>query len=456
MTKILLIDRSGRGHAFADLFVRTSPNVTVLYAPGCGAIHEERIISLPDLPLNDAAAMAEVARREEVEFIFVANALALAGGFAGVLREQGIPTIGPSREAARLEASKTFGKQVCARHGVPVAEHAFFNDPERAKEYVRTVPYQVVVKADGLCGGNGSIVCTTVADAEAAIDRIMIERAFDEAGDSIVIERRLFGREVSIFAMFDGRSFTLLPMAMDYPKSDDGNMGVTCGGMGAFSPHPIESDAFAGKAREEILEPLGRAITAEGLEYNGIIYAGCMLVDDRLVLLEINVRLGDPEAETVLPRIESDFVETCRAVLGRSLDGHRLRVSDRFCCDVVAAQGRTQQRSGGRSKGWYAGWPYGRYGRHYPITGIEQADPSACRVFIGEAFDHPDKGLVSDGGRVIHVVGFGSTLAEASDNAYDNIRHIHFEGMRYRTDIGRMMPWEEPAASLASIDTLPD
>ena len=451
MSKVLLVDRSGRGHAFADLFVRTNPDVTVLYAPGCGAIHEERIVPVPDVSLSDLDALAALAEREKVDFVFVANAVALAGGFAGALRGRGIPAIGPSREAAMLEASKTFGKQVCARHGVPVSEHAFFDDPDAAKAYVRSVPHQVVVKADGLCGGNGSFVCDTVADADAAIDKIMVERAFDEAGDRIVIERRLFGREVSIFAMYDGESFVLLPMAMDYPKSDDGNTGVTSGGMGAFSPHPLESPELARKAHREILEPLGRAIREEGLEYTGIIYAGCMLTDDRLVLLEINVRLGDPEAEAVLPRIESDFMEICRAVLDGRLDGRELAVSDRFFCNVTAAQGRTRQLArNGRSRGWYSGWPYGRYGKHYPITGIEKVDRSACRVFIGEALDHPEKGLVSDGGRVIHVVGFGDTLAEASRNAYDNIRHIHFEGMRYRTDIGVVMSWDEPAEALAT------
>ncbi|HEX2094996.1 MAG TPA: phosphoribosylamine--glycine ligase [Longimicrobiaceae bacterium] len=434
--RVLLVDRSGRGHAYAELFSRTRPDATVFYAPGCSAITTERVVSVPHLSLSDPLPLVEFARREEVDFVFVANAVALTGGFVDVFREHGIPVIGPDRAASRLEASKSYTKDLCRHYGVRVAEYAWFDDPEEARGYVRAVPYAVVVKAEGLCGGNGSFVCDTAEDAVRAIDTLMVER-------------RLHGREISFFTLLDGRGGHLhLPLALDYPKSDDANRGVTCGGMGAISPHPLEDARLLEEYEDRILAPLKECIRGEGLRYTGVVYVGSMLTDEGPYLLEVNVRLGDPEAEAVLPRVESDFFGVCRAVLDGTLADHpSLRVSDLYTCVVTLAQGRTRHLSRGRNKGWYVGWPYGRYGKGYPITGIERVDPARCRVFLGEAEVHPEKGLVSDGGRVVHVVGLGATRREAVENAYANVGHVHFEGMRYRSDIGRVLPWTEPALS---------
>ena len=453
MTKVLLVDRSGRGHAFADLFVRTSPDVHVLYAPGCAAADGERITSVPTLTMADPAPLVELALRERVDFALISSAPALGAGFVDAFRAAGVAAIGPDRRAARLEISKSYTKRLCAKHGVPVADFEIFDDAEQARRHVRAVPDPVVVKADGLAMGNGSLVCDDAQQAEAAIDRIMVQREFGEAGDTVVVERRLYGRELSFFALLDGRGgYAVLPMAMDYPKSDDGNRGLTCGGLGALSPHPLEDDALLAMAEEQLIGPVVRMIVAEGLDYTGILYIGSMLVDDRLYLLEINVRMGDPEAEAALPRIESDFGALCRQVLEGRLGRPRLELNGLHFCAVVASQGRTRQVSNGRSKGWYAGWPYGRFGRHYPVTGLDRIDPARARVFIGEADVLPDRGLVSDGARVLHVVGYAPTRADAVENAYDAIRHVRFEGIRYRTDIGRVMPWEAPAGAAAALE----
>lgn len=441
MTKVLLVDRSGRGHAIADLLSRTNKDTTVYYAPGCAAIETERVISLPQLTLSDPLRMVEFAKQASIDFAMVSNVVALASGVVDVFRANHIPVIGPDRQASRLESSKIYGKQLCVKYGLPVATSSYFDDPDAAKSYVRSVPYQVVVKADGLCGGNGSFVCDSVEDAVQAIDKLMVSRVFEEAGDRVVIEERLFGKELSFFALLDGRDFKILPMALDYPKSDDGNMGITCGGMGALSPHPLEDADLIRKAETQILQPLMECIRQEGLKYNGVLYAGCMLVGDKLFVLEINVRMGDPEAEVVLPRIESDFVAICKSILERSLDHRPLSLNDLYYCDVVATQGKTRQIVKGKNKGWYTGWPFGRYGKYYQIEGLDRLDPAQCRLFIGEASLHPEKGLVSDGGRVIHVVGFGTTHQDAVENAYSNIKHIQFKGIRYRSDIGIVLPW---------------
>jgi phosphoribosylamine--glycine ligase len=440
--KILLIDRSGRGHAFAEIFSRTSDDALVYYAPGCTAIETPRVISRADLSLSDPGPMVRFAEQERVDLVFVANTMALADGFVDAFRAAGLPVIGPDRAASRLEASKIYSKSLFARYGILSPAYAAFSDPEAARAHVRQVSHQVVVKADGLCGGNGAFVCADEAEALSAIDRLMVQRVFGEAGSQVVIEERLYGREVSFFVLLDEKGYLMLPMALDYPKSDDGNRGVVSAGMGALSPHPLETPRLVESVENKILQPLLELIAAEGLRYTGVIYLGCMLVDDEPWLLEINARMGDPEAEVVLPRIENDFTEICRAILDQKLHKHALSLNDLCCCDVVATQGATRATGNGGPPDGYPGWPFGAFGRHYPISGLEAVDGSRCRVFLGEATVLPDRGLVTDGGRAVHVVGLGRDVSEAVANAYANIVHVRFEGIRYRGDIGRTMPWE--------------
>ncbi|MBK9712873.1 MAG: phosphoribosylamine--glycine ligase [Kouleothrix sp.] len=440
MKKVLLVDHSGRGHAFADLLSRTNKDVLVYYAPGCSAITTERVVTMPHLKLSEPLALADFARAEAVDFVLVTNAGALGNGVVDVFRSCQIPVIGPDKQAAKLEWSKTYGKQLCAKYNVPTAEFALFDNPDDAMNYVREVGYQVVVKADGLCDGNGSFVCDSVDDAIKAIDYIMIQRAFGEAGDRVVVEQRLFGTELLFFALLDSKSFKLLPSAFDYSRSDDNDRGVICGGMGSISPHPLETEVLNQQMIAQVLNPLLECIRGEQLNFTGVIYIGCMLVGEKLHVLEINARMGDPEAESILPRIESDFVAVCESILNQTLEDQSIILNDYYFCNIVATQGRTRQISNGKNKGWYQGWPYGRYGRSYKITGVDHVDPRQCKVFIGQATVHPEKGLVTDGGRPIHVSGFGKSVAEASANAYANISKIHFEGIRYRSDIGKLLP----------------
>lgn len=443
MKKILLVDHSGRGHAFADLFVRTNADIEVHYAPGCAAITTPRIISQPHLSLADPGGMAAFAHHAQIDWVFVANAAALADGFTDVFQRAGFPVIGPDRQTSRLEACKSYTKHLCKKYGIPVADFACFDNPRDARAYVRALAGPVVVKAEGLCGGNGSSICPTLAEAEEAIDRLMVQRVFGAAGEQVVIEKHLTGTELLFFLLVDGSHYQMLPMAVDYPWSDDGNTGVICGGMGAFAPHPYESPETSERFIRQILTPLLQAIQQEGLRYCGVMYIGCMLVETQLYLLEVNVRMGEPEAEVVLPSIQSDFVATCEAMLRQELDRQPpMRIDGLAYCDVVATQGRTRQMAHGQNKGWYQGWPYGRHGKHYKITGLDQMDLTRCKVFLGQTSVHAQKGLVTDGGRCVHIVGFGPTRAEAVEHAYSNIQKLSFEGIRYRTDIGQVMPWQ--------------
>jgi phosphoribosylamine--glycine ligase len=442
MRNVLVVDYAGRGHAFADLFVRTNPDVTAHYAPGCAAITEERIVAVPGLTLADPRPIVRYAEDIGADLVLVANPSALSNGFIDAFRAAGLRTIGPDRSAARLESSKVFTKRLCRRYGIPTADYRWFDAPGPAVEHVRAVGAPVVVKANGPCFGNGVFVCETVAQAESAIGRLMVSKDFGPAGDVILVEEKLVGREMLFFALVGGASHLMLPMAVDYQRSDDANLGVMCGGMGAFSPSPDETPESVARFERQILRPLLDAIQSEGLDYTGVIYVGCFLIGDQLHLIEINARMGDPEAEVVLPRITTDFTDVCADVLANRLDRQPpLALRDGYLVDVVATQGPTR-RDGGHCGATYPGWPYGEFGRHYPVTGLENVDPDRCRVFHGTTLVLPDLGLVTNGGKCLHLVGRGDSLEEAAERSYQAIAEIDFNGIRYRTDIGKVMPWD--------------
>lgn len=443
MSKIMIMDYTGRGHAFADLFVRTDPDAVVHYAPGCAAIDHDRIVSVPGLSFYEPEPMARYAREVGIDLAMVAHPRQLTDGFVDVFRAAGIPTIGPDRQATRLEASKRFTKEICAKYGVATADYRWFDDPRAAVEHIAAVGAPLVVKGDESCQGAGVFVCETEADAVAAVDRLMVRRDFGAGGDRILIEEKLVGRELLFFTLVSGEHHLMLPMAVDYPRSDDGNQGVMSGGMGAFSPHPDETPELIAQFERQVMRPLLAAIHGEGLNYTGVLYADCMLVGDQLYLIEINARMGDPEAEVVLPRITSNFTEVCAAVLdGRLGSQPPLAVTDEYFVDVVATQGPTRRLTGGEPGGIYPGWPFGEYGRYYPITGLDAVDRDRCLIFYGSARTLPDGQLVTDGGKCVNLVGHGASLEEAADNAYQAISEVHFNGIRYRTDIAKAMPWD--------------
>ncbi|WP_410657544.1 phosphoribosylamine--glycine ligase [Amycolatopsis sp. lyj-112] len=438
MRNVLIIDYTGRGHAFADLFVRTDPDVTAHLVPGCGAISEDRIISAPWLDMYDPGPVVEYAQQIDADLAMVAHPRPLTEGFIDALRAGGIPTIGPDRSATRLESSKKFTKELCFKYGIPTAGYRYFEDPEAAIEYVRSVDAPHVVKGNESCQGNGVFICETEAEAIDAITRLMVTRDFGPGGDTIIIEEKLVGRELLYFALVGGEHHLMLPMAVDYPLSDDGNHGVMCGGMGAFSPSPDDTPEEIERFERQMMRPLLAAINAEGLDYTGVIYVGCMLVGDQLYLIEINARMGDPEAEVVFPRITTNFTEVCTAILDGKLGLQPpLTITDECFVNVVASQGPT--REPGKS---YPGWPYGEYGRNYPITGLDAVDQDRCRVFYGSARTKPDGRLVTDGGKCVNLVGRGATIEDAAVNAYLAIAEVNFQGIRYRNDIAKAMPWD--------------
>jgi phosphoribosylamine--glycine ligase len=431
--KVLVVDSGGRGHAIAWQF-RNDPYVReVICTPGNAGIAR-------DVRCENARTNEEIlalAKQERVDLVFIGPESPLTKGIVDLISSEKIPVVGPYKRASVLEGSKAYTKLLCREIGVPVAEFEVFEDHQKAKDYISHVKYPVVVKADGLAQGKGSIVCSDERDACLAVDHLMVEKAFGEAGEKVVIEKRLFGTEISFFVFTDGDALIPMPVAQDYKRAYDNDEGSNTGGMGAYSPHWLENEKLDRLVCEKVAKPLIHSFREkEGIPYKGILYCGLMLVEETPYLLEVNVRLGDPEAEVILPRLITPLSEISSQIINGVLSRMKIEWSRDFFCDVVAAAGRTRQMKNGKSKGWYPGYP-ARYGKGYPISGVNDIHDPDCKIFFAGVSSSETKGLVTDGGRVLHVIGKGTTLSDARSVAYRNIEKIHFEGIRYRQDIGQ-------------------
>ncbi len=433
--KVLVVDSGGRGHSIAWQF-KNDPHVKeVICAPGNAGIARE--IRCENARKNEE--ILELARLEKVDLVFIGPERQLSEGIVDLFLTEKIPIIGPTKKASILEGSKAYTKLLCRDLGIPVAEFEVFDNPEKAKDYVKYIHYPVVVKADGLAQGKGSIVCSNNEEAFQTIDRLMVEKVFGEAGQKVVIEKRLYGIEISYFLFTDGKSIAPMPVAQDYKRAYDNDEGLNTGGMGAYSPHCLESENLTRLVCEKVALPLIRGFTEkEGILYKGILYLGLMLVEETPCLLEANVRLGDPEAEVILPRLKTPLSEISFQIFNGLLSEKKVEWISDYFLDVVAAQGRTRQMKNGKSKGWYPGYP-GRYGKGYPISGVDTVQGPDCKIFFAGVSNSEEKGLVTDGGRVLHVIGRGKSLQEAREIAYKGIEKINFEGIRYRTDIGKKL-----------------
>jgi phosphoribosylamine--glycine ligase len=431
--KVLVVDSGGRGHSIAWQF-KNDPHVgEVICAPGNAGIARE--IRCENARTNNE--ILDFARRNKVDLVFIGPERQLSEGIVDLFLKEQIPIVGPTQKASILEGSKAYTKLLCRDIGVPVAEFEVFDEHEKAKDYIDHVKYPVVVKADGLAQGKGSIVCSNNDDAFQAVDRLMVEKIFCESGQKVVIERRLYGIEVSYFVFTDGKSIVPMPVAQDYKRAYDNDEGLNTGGMGAYSPHSLESEKLTRLVCEKVALPLLKGFAEkENILYKGILYLGLMLVGDVPHLLEVNVRLGDPEAEVILPRLKTSLSDISFQIFNGVLSEANVEWNSDYFLDVVAAQGRTRQKRNGKNKGWYPGYP-ARYGKGYPISGFEKIQYPDCKIFFAGVNNSEEKGLVTDGGRVLHVVGKGKTLKQARETAYREIEKIHFEGVRYRTDIGK-------------------
>ncbi len=429
--KVLVIGSGGRDHCIAWKFAQ-SPRVKKLFvAPGnAGMVDVAQCV-----PARGLDEWLDFAKNEKIDLTFVGPENPLSSGIVDLFEKEGLKIVGPTRDASKLEWSKCYTKELLRDIGVPVPEFQNFDDPDKAREYVRSVGYPVVVKADGLAAGKGSLVCSTVEEAEEAIHKLMEKKIFGDAGNRVDIEKRLYGRELSFFCFCDG--YHVLPMvaAQDYKRAYDNDEGLNTGGMGSYSPHPWLTEEMTRKIMDVVINPLIKGFREkEGIPYKGILYAGLMMVEEEgevnPYVLEINIRMGDPEAQVILPRLKTDIVDISEAIIEGKLNEIQLEWDPDYRLCLIAVSGRLKGK-----KGWYKGYPE-RYKIGEPITGLENVNES-CLVFHSGTGRGKTGELVTTGGRVLCIVSRGKTLAEAREIAYREMEKVHFKGMRYRSDIGQ-------------------
>ena len=414
---ILLVGSGAREHTIAWK-LRQSPRVEeLLVAPGnAGTAQIAR--NLPQTKANDIEGIVRAAREHKVHLVVVGPEEPLTLGLVDRLTAEGIAAFGPSKAAAHLEGSKAFCKELCQRHGIPHARGASFTSRDDARAYLREFDRVPVVKASGLAAGKGAIVCETQEEALQAIDRMLVEGVFGEAGRTVVIEERLSGPEISVFAFTDGRTVVPMVPACDYKRAFDGDEGPNTGGMGSFSQPAWYDAALAETVRTRILEPAVRGMEAEGRPYRGVLYGGLMITADGPKVLEFNCRFGDPEAQVTLPRLKSDLAVILWAVATDQLHKADVQWSDEACVGVVMASG---------------GYP-DEYDTGFPIAGLSSVEEDALIFHAGTRLDE-EGGVVTSGGRVLTVAALGASLSEARGKAYRNVQRIHFSKCHYRRDI---------------------
>jgi len=417
--KLLVIGSGGREHALVWKLSQ-SPRVNHIYcAPGNAGIGE--IAECVNIAAEDISALRDFALRHGVDLTVVGPEAPLVGGIVDEFAKAGLRIFGPSRLAAELEGSKVFCKRLLQKYNIPTARFAVFDDAEAAKSYLRTQSAPIVVKADGLAAGKGAIVADSIECAIAAVDRLMVQKEFGEAGQRVVIEECLTGQEVSIMAFVDGSAILPMVPSQDHKRALDNDEGPNTGGMGAYSPVPILTDQLFDEIVQKILRPTVSAMAREGRKFCGVLYAGLMLTPSGPQVLEYNCRFGDPETQVVLPRLNSDLVDILEACVEEKVSLVSPQWSERTCVCVVMASG---------------GYP-GAYEKGKPIHGLKEASElEGITIFhAGTARHNGD--FVTSGGRVLGVTALGDGYAETIERAYQAVRLIKFAGAHYRTDIGR-------------------
>ena len=422
--KILLVGGGGREHAIAWA-VSKSPLCDKLYAaPGNAGIAE--LAECADISVMDAPKLVAFAKEKDIDFVIVAPDDPLAAGVADAFLDEGIKTFGPRKNAAIIEASKAFSKDLMKKYNIPSAAYETFEDADKALEYLKTLKAPYVLKADGLALGKGVLICQTLQEAEEGIKEIMIDKKFGDAGDKLVIEEFMTGREVSVLCFSDGK--TILPMtsAQDHKRAGDGDTGLNTGGMGTFSPSPFYTDEVAKFCEENVYQRTIDAMAAEGRPFKGVLFCGLMLTPDGPKVLEFNARFGDPEAQVVIPRLKNDIVEVMLACADGTLDKINLEFEDNAAVCVMLASD---------------GYPVS-YQKGFEIRGLENfKDKDGYYVFhSGTKFADKEDGsraVVTNGGRVLGVTALGKNLHEARANAYKATELIDFDNKYMRHDIGK-------------------
>ncbi|WP_372632422.1 phosphoribosylamine--glycine ligase [Cohnella sp.] len=414
--RILVIGRGGREHAIVWA-LKKSPKVEKIYcAPGNAGI--AGLAENVDIGEMEFARLVGFAKEQSIDLVVVGPDDPLAAGIVDEFEAASIPVYGPRKNAAEIEGSKIFMKNLLRKYDIPTAKYETFTDYESAKAYLAQQPMPIVIKADGLAAGKGVTVCFTREEADKALEETMVSKSFGAAGDKVVIEEFLEGQEMSILAFVDGNTVRAMSPAQDHKQVFDNDKGPNTGGMGTYSPLPHIDQAIIEDAIENIVKPTARAMVSEGRPFRGVLFAGLMITKDGPKTIEFNARFGDPETQVVLPRLETDLLDIFLASIDGTLADMDIRWSDEAAVCVVLASG---------------GYP-GSYPKGFPIDGLDGVNVPGALVFhAGTALK--DGRVVTNGGRVLGVVGRGAGIAEARANAYAAAAGITFEGKQNRKDI---------------------
>ena len=421
--RILILGSGGREHAFAWKLSQSPLCEKLFIAPGnAGTIQFGTNL---DFGVNDFNSIKKCCIAEKIDLVLVGPEEPLVKGIADFLKDEpklkGMEIIGPSKAAAQLEGSKAFAKAFMQKFNIPTAVYKEFtlNNYQDGVEYLKNHSLPVVLKADGLAAGKGVVICENHVEALAEFD-LMIQRAkFGEASKKVVVEEFLYGIELSVFVLCDGRNYVILPEAKDYKRVGEGDQGPNTGGMGAVSPVPFADEAFMCKVEEKVIKPTIEGLKTEGLDYCGFIFLGLIKVDEEPFMIEYNCRMGDPETEVVLPRLKNDFAELLHATANQGLDKIKIEVDSRFACAVVAVSG---------------GYP-GDYEKGHAISGLEDVKTTTGILFHAGTKIKDDQ-IVTNGGRVLCMTSFGQSPELAAQRSLFELEKVSFTGMSYRSDIG--------------------
>ena len=415
--KILVIGSGGREHTIAKV-CSTSPLVEkVIVAPGNGGITKEFSTFPLDVEKNDQ--IVTLAKQEEVDFVIIGPEVPLCNGVVTALSSEGILAYGPNKEAARLEGSKAFSKDFLAKHGIPTAAYGNFSEIQPALDYLSTCSLPVVVKASGLAAGKGVLICSTMEEAEFALKDMLQGASFGDSGREVVIEEFLDGEEASLHLICSGENYVTLPISQDHKKVGEGDTGLNTGGMGAYAPTKLVTDEMLMEYEKSIVIPTLRGLKADGIDFRGTLYIGLMLTSNGAKVLEFNVRFGDPETQVILPLVQDDLVPVLIQSAKGGILPSKLAIKNESAMIVVLA-----------SKGYPESYPKGEV-----IQQPEHSSDVSQIIHAGTRLNEQQE-IVSAGGRVLGAVGWGESLEQARDRAYELCEKVHFTSKYFRKDIG--------------------
>ncbi len=417
--KVLIVGGGGREHAIATSVAKSEQVDKIYCAPGNAGI--AKLAEIVPIGVMEFEKLADFAKEHGIDLAIIGPDDPLVGGIVDVFEKRGIRTFGPRKNAAILEGSKAFSKDLMKKYNIPTASYENFDDPAKALAYLETAKMPIVLKADGLALGKGVLICNTLEEAKEGINTIMVDKKFGASGNTVVVEEFMTGREVSVLSFVDGKTIKTMSSAQDHKRAKDNDEGLNTGGMGNFSPSPFYTKEVDDFCQKYIYQATVDAMAAEGRPFCGVIFFGLMLTKDGPRVLEFNARFGDPEAQVVLPRMENDIIDVMNACIDGKLSDIDLKFSDEAAvCVVLASDGYPEH-----------------YEKGFPITGFEafEGKEDYFCFHAGTKFDGDN--IVTNGGRVLGITALGADVAEARSKAYEATKWISFENKYMRTDIAK-------------------